>query len=311
MNVVARAQVGRRRKISRTRLREYRDGYLCILPWILGFIVFTAGPVIVSFALSFTSYTILDPPRFVGFSNYARVFTKDPLFRQSLEVTVTYTIVLVPLGTIGGYLLALLLNQAVSGMGFFRTIFYLPSVVPRIATAYLFAWMLHPSMGLVNGLLGSFGIVGPDWFGTREWVIPSFIIMSLWGLGANMVLYLAGLQGVPTALYEAAMLDGAGAWAKFRHVTLPMTSPVIFFTFLTGMIGTFQVFTSAYAITQGGPADASLFYVLNLYNNAFQYLKMGYACTLAWILFAIIFVLTVISLRVSGRYVYYEGVIRG
>ena len=298
---------GRRRRMSRLRLREAIDGYICIAPWVLGFIIFTAFPIIASFVLSFSRYTILDPPRFIGLDNYTKMVSGDPLFWQSLKVTVIYTVLLVPLGTVGGYLLALLLNQAVKGVGFFRTVFYLPVVTPAIASSYLFAWILNPEIGLVNNFLASIDIEGPQWFASREWVIPSFIIMSLWGLGGNMILYLAGLQGVPTVLYEAAMLDGAGAWAKFRNVTLPMTSPVIFFTFLTGMIGTFQVFTGAYVITAGGPADASLFYILYLYQNAWNYLKMGYAAGLAWVLFAIIFVLTLISLRVSGRYVYYEG----
>ena len=229
---------GRRRGISRLRLREAIDGYLCIAPWVLGFIIFTAFPIIVSFVLSFSRYTILDPPRFIGLENYGKMLSRDPLFWQSLKVTVIYTVTLVPLGTIGGYLLALLLNQAVKGVGFFRTVYYLPVVTPAIASSYLFAWILNPEIGLVNNFLASFNIQGPLWFASRQWVIPSFVIMSLWGLGGNMILYLAGLQGVPTVLYEAAMLDGAGTWAKFRHVTLPMTSPVIFFTFLTGMIGT-------------------------------------------------------------------------
>ena len=292
------------------RLREARDGYLCIMPWVLGFVIFTAGPIIASLVLSFTRYTILAPPRFIGLANYTKIFTNDPLFRQSLKVTVIYTRALVPLGVTGGYVLALLLNRVVRGMGFFRTALYLPSVVPAIATSYLFAWLFNREVGLINNLLATIGVQGPSWFGSREWVLPSFIIMALWGLGGNMILYLAGMQGVPTALYEAAMLDGAGAWAKFRHVTLPMTSPVIFFTFLTGMIGTFQVFTGAYVITQGGPADASLFYVLNLYRNAWHYLRMGYASGLAWILFAIILVLTLASLKISGRVVFYEGVIK-
>ena len=244
---------GARRRMSRLRLREAIDGYICIAPWVLGFLVFTAFPIVASFGLSFSRYTILDPPHFIGLDNYGKMLNGDPLFWQSLKVTMIYTIILVPLGTIGGYILALLLNQAVKGVGFFRTVFYLPVVTPAIATSFLFAWMLNPEIGLVNNFLASIDIEGPQWFASRQWVIPSFIIMSLWGLGGNMILYLAGLQGVPTVLYEAAMLDGAGAWAKFRNVTLPMTSPVIFFTFLTGMIGTFQVFTGAYVITSGRP----------------------------------------------------------
>jgi multiple sugar transport system permease protein len=298
---------GRKRRMSRLRLREAIDGYICIAPWVLGFIIFTAFPIVASFVLSFSRYTILDPPRFVGLDNYTKMVSGDPLFWQSLKVTVIYTILLVPLGTVGGYLLALLLNQAVKGLSFFRTVFYLPVVTPAIATSYLFAWMLNPEIGLVNNFLAGIDIQGPPWFTSREWVIPSFIIMSLWGLGGNMILYLAGLQGVPTVLYEAAMLDGAGAWAKFRNVTLPMLTPTIFFNMVLGIIGALRVFAAAYVATEGGPAYSTWFYALHIYTRAFQYFEMGYASALAWIFFFVLFVFTYVQFRQSRRWVYYAG----
>ena len=292
------------------RLREIRDGYLCISLWIIGFVVFTAGPMFASLALSLTRYDILAPPSFIGLNNYVEMFANDELFWTSLRVTTVYTIILVPLGVICGYLISLLLNQTVLGLSFFRTVFYLPVVVPAIATSYLFAWMFHSEIGLINSFLAYFGIEGPSWFFSREWVMPAFVIMALWGLGAGMVLYLAALQGVPTALYEAAMLDGASPLAKLWHITVPMTSPVIFFTFITGLIGTFQVFTPAFVITEGGPANQSLFYILYLYRKGWQYLEMGYASAMAWVLFAIIFGLTLLSFRLAARRVYYEGLTR-
>jgi multiple sugar transport system permease protein len=206
-----------------------------------------------------------------------------------------------------GYGLALVLNQKVKGLSFWRTAFYMPAIIPSLAIAYLFAWMFNGDLGLINAGLGFFGIKGPGWFGSREWVLPAFILMHMWAAGGGLVLYLSALQSVPTALYDAAVVDGANALQKFWHVTLPMTSPVILFTFLTGLIGSFQVFTAAYAVTSGGPANASLFYVLYLYRNGWKYFKMGYAAALAWILFLILLALTLVTLRVSGRLVYYAG----
>ena len=290
---------------SRLRRQEVLVAYLFILPWIIGFLVFTAGPILVSFALSFTQYKIITPATAVGLDNYAAMI-RDRNFWQSLRVTTIYTLGSVPLNVVVGYLLALMLNQKIKGLSFWRTTFFMPSVVPILAVSYLFAWMLNPNIGLVNGLLRQVGIQGPEWFSSREWVIPSFIIMSLWGVGGGMVLYLAALQGVPTALYDAAKADGANAWHRFYHVTLPMTSPVIFFNFLMGLIGSFQVFASAFFVTGGGPANASLFYVLYLFRNGWEYFRMGYASALAWVLFLIIMAATLVSFRLSGRFVYYE-----
>lgn len=290
---------------SHLRRQEVLVAYLFVLPWIIGFLVFTAGPILASFALSFTHYKIITPATVVGLDNYTAMI-RDRNFWQSLRVTTIYTFGSVPLNVAVGYLLALMLNQKIKGLSFWRTTFFMPSIVPILAVSYLFAWIFNPNIGLVNGLLRQVGIYGPQWFSSREWVIPTFIIMSLWGVGGGMVLYLAALQGVPTALYDAAKADGANAWRRFYHVTLPMTSPVIFFNFLMGLIGSFQVFASAFFVTSGGPANASLFYVLYLFRNGWEYFRMGYASALAWVLFLIIMGATLVTFKLSGRLVYYE-----
>ncbi len=300
-------RVSRRFRISRNRLRDNIAGYLFISPFLVSFLVFWAGPVVAAFYLSLTDYDLLSSPTFVGMDNYRTLFTDDPLFWKSLRVTVIYSIGSVVLQIVFGLALALLLNQQVRGMSVYRTIFYLPAVVSGVAVAYMWVWVFNPEAGIANQLLGYAGIDGPNWFFNLRWVLPTFILMSLWNIGGSMVLYLAGLQGVPTSLYEAAALDGAGWWRKFVNITIPMISPVIFFNFIVGMISSFQVFTNAFVITEGGPANATLFYVLYLYRNAFESLKMGYASALATVLFAIILVLTVISFRLSRRAVYYEA----
>ena len=293
------------------RRREELEAYLFLLPWILGFLFFTLGPIIASGYLSMTDYAILKPPKFVGLANFQRMLAGDDLFWQALKVTAIYTVVSVPLSVVLGYAVALLLNQKVRGLSVFRTVFYMPSVVSGVAVAVMWLWVFHPDMGIANDLLSIVGIHGPNWFGDPDWALGTFILTSLWGIGGGMVIYLAGLQGVPTHLYEAAELDGAGSLGKLVHITLPMTSPVIFFNLLMGMIGSWQVFTSAYVITAGGPANATLFYVLYLYRNGWQYFKMGYASALAWVLFFIVLVLTLIVFRTSARWVYYEGMGRG
>lgn len=286
--------------------KEALEGLVCLLPWIIGFLAFTAGPLLYSGYISLTDYPILQEPEWVGLENFQSMFSDD-LFWKSLRVTALYTLVAVPGGVIIGYSIALLLNQQIFGLSFWRTAYYVPAVVPAVATAYLWAWMFNPDFGIINGFLLRLGVEPPKWFGSEEWVLPAFIIMSLWGAGGGLVLYLAALQGVPTSLYDAAKVDGANAWHRLRHVTLPMTSPVILFTFLTGLIGSFQVFTAGFLITNGGPNNASLFYVLYLYRVGWRYFKMGYASALGWVLFAIIMVLTLITLRASGRLVYYES----
>ena len=297
----------RRRRMSRTALLENIAGFLFISPWIIGFLVFEFGPLIVAAYLGLTKYDILTPPKFTGFANFEKMFTRDPLFWKSLWVTAVYSLSTVFLGVILGVALALLLNQKIRGMSLYRTIYYLPAVVSGVAVAYMWGWVFRPQAGIVNYALSLIGIEGPNWLFSTTWTLPAFIMMSLWAVGGGMVLYLAGLQGVPTQLYEAASLDGAGRWAKFWSVTLPMISPVIFFNFIIGIIGSFQVFTNSFVITKGGPANATLFFVLYLYRHAFQNFKMGYAAALGMILFLVIMTLTIISFRLSNRLVFYQG----
>lgn len=290
--------------------REALLGYLFISPWIVGFLVFQAGPILASLALSLTDWKLLQPPHFIGAGNYSRMLG-DPLFFKSLQVTVTYTVVSVPLGVITALLLALLLNQAVHGIGLFRTLFYLPSVIAGVGTAIVWGWIFSPQFGIINHVLSLLRIPGPDWFASPQWALPAFILMSFWGIGGAIVIFLAALQGVPQALYEAAAIDGAGRLALFWHITVPSISPVILFNTIIMVISSFQTFTSAYVITGGGPNYATLFYVLYLYQNAFRWFDMGYASALAWILFLIIVACTLTILRLSRAHVHYEGGERG
>jgi multiple sugar transport system permease protein len=294
-----------RRRMSRVRRQEILFGYAGLIPYLIGFLAFVAGPLIYSFWLSFNNYNILRPPRFIGLANFETLLN-DPLFWQSLKVTATYSILSVPLHVLVGYSLALLLNQKVRALSFWRTAYYVPSIVPAVATAYLFAWMFNVDQGLINGALRLVGIQGPNWFGSVGWALPTFIIMSLWGAGGGMVLYLAAMQQVPTAFYDAAMVDGANAWQRLLNITIPMTSPTILFMFMIGIINSFQTFTAVYLISQGGPVNATLMYVLYIYQNGWQYQKMGYAASLAWVLFVIVLSLTLVTLKLSGRLVYYE-----
>lgn len=280
--------------------------YLFISPWIIGFLIFTAGPMVASIGLSFMRWELLLPPVFVGTNNWTHMFG-DRLFWQALKVTTLYTLINVPVTLVGAFLLATLMNSNVRGIAFFRTVYYLPSLVSGVAVAMLWTWLLNPKFGLINWGLSLTGIQGPDWIYSETWVLPSFVLMNLWGVGGSMVIYLAGLQGIPTALYEAAAIDGAGWWKKLLNVTIPMISPVIMFNLIIGMINSFQVFTQAYVMTEGGPGNASLFFVLYLYRNAFQYFQMGYASALAWILFVIIAFFTYLVFRTSRGRVFYEA----
>lgn len=292
------------RKSKMYWLRAF-EGYMFIMPWIIGFAVFSAGALLGSFSISLTEWNMLGTPRFVGIANYQRL-ASDRFFWHSLKVT-AYYLVNVPLGLTLGLLLALLLNQKVYGMSAFRTIFYLPSVTAGVAVSLLWIWIFNQRFGVINVLLRQIGIMGPPWLASERWAIPALIIMSLWGVGGGMLIYLGALQGVPTALYEAATLDGAGAWHKFLNITLPMITPVLLLNLIRSVIGSFQVFTSAYVMTGGGPNYATLFYVLYLYQNAFEWFRMGYASALAWVLFLIILLCTYLVLRTSGKWVYYEG----
>ncbi len=287
--------------------QEAIAGYVAISPWIVGFLVFQAGMMAYALYLSFTEYNIMNPPKFIGFGNYEKMFFRDDLFGQALKVTTIYSIVVVPLGVTIAYALAILLNQKVVGLSFWRTFFYMPVVVPAIAASYIFAWMFAPNFGLINGLLSTIGIEGPGWFASVEWALPSFVILSTWGAGGGLILFLAALQGVPTDLYDAAKVDGANPWRRFWAVTAPMTSPILLFSFILGIIGSFQNFIGAFLITAGGPVNATLFIVLYLYQIGWKELNMGYAAGLAWILFIIILALTIITLVTSRRLVYYAA----
>jgi multiple sugar transport system permease protein len=305
-----------RRRTGSLKRRESWWAYLFISPWILGFLVFTAGPMIASLILSLTEYDIVNAPRWVGLSNYVNLFTGDPKFWHALRVTVTYALVAIPLGLAFGFALAYLLNLKVPAVPFWRTVFYLPAVMPAVASALLWNSVFNPRYGILNWFLSLAGIRGPGWLSSRDWALPALIIMSLWSVGGGMIIYLAGLQSIPTTLYESAQIDGANGWQQVRHITLPLMTPVIFFNLVIGIIGTFQYFTEVYVLTAntsgglGGPADATLFYNIYLYNNAFRYLRMGYASALAWVLFMIVLGLTLLVFRSSVAWVYYEGEVR-
>jgi multiple sugar transport system permease protein len=294
--------------------RENALGYLFISPWLVGFVLLTAGPMVASLYLSSTSWTMLTPPVSVGFANYHAILSDDPLFLESLGNTLYYVIFSVPLGLLVALGLALLLDQKLKGTTFFRTAFFLPSITNMVAVAMLWLWIFNPEYGLLNALLGMVGIEGPLWLQSESWAKPSLILMSLWGIGGTMMVFLAALQGIPHELYEAAELDGAGAVGKFLHVTLPMISPAMLFNLVVGIIGSFQVFTQAFVMTgtaqpgtEGGPNNATLFVVLYLFKKAFQEFRMGYASALAWVLFFIILTATIVQMRMAKRWVHYEG----
>lgn len=280
-------------------------GYAFALPWIAGLIFFRLGPMIGSISMSFTSWDILRPPRWVGLGNYHDI-VRDSLFWTSLLNTVYYIVGRVPLVMIGALFAAVLLQRTAFATKLYRTIYYLPTITPAVGAALLWTWMFDPLYGVINASLSAIGIKGPGWLASTTWAMPALIIMNAWGIGTTMVIFLAGLQGVPIHLYEAAEIDGAGRAQKLLHVTLPMLTPVIFFNLVMGIITSFQVFVNAYVMTNGGPANATLVYVLYLYKEGFQFLHMGYASALAWVLFLIVLVLTVTIFRTSG-WVYYEG----
>lgn len=296
--------------LTKMARHEERTAYLFLLPWIIGFILFSAGPLIASFVISFTEWPILSAPKWIGLENFFTM-VDDPLFWQSLKITAIYTAIGVPMGLIAGFFVALMLNQKIRAVSWWRAIYYMPAVVAGVVVARMWQGVFNPIYGILNSLLSFIGITGPNWLGQEEWVLPAFLIMALWNVaGANMVIYLAGLQSIPSELYEAAMIDGAGAWQKLLNVTIPLMTPVIFLRLIMGIIGAFQVFTQAFVMTKGGPGSASLFYVLYIYRNAFEYSKMGYASALAWVLFVIILILTWLFFRSSGGWVFYQGELR-
>jgi multiple sugar transport system permease protein len=256
--------------------------------------------------MSFTDWNILSTPSWIGWGNYVKLFTEDPLFYKSLGVTMIYTVFAVPLGMACALALALALNQKIRGLAFFRSVFFLPTVLSGVAVAMLWQWLFNPEFGAINTVLRALHLPAPGWLGSEHWALPALILMSLWGVGGTAVLYLAGLQNIPSQLYEAASIDGAGPVRSFFHVTMPMLSPVLFLTLILGIIGSFQVFTQAFVMTNGGPDHATEFYALYLYRHAIEYLNMGYASAMAWILLVIVLLLTLVQFRASRYWVYYE-----
>ena len=284
---------------------EIRNFYLFISPWFIGLLVFVAFPIVYSFYLSFTTYNVVTAPIFTGLDNYNRLIN-DPIFWKSLANTGIYTLLHIPLSLIISLSLAMLINRPIRGVSVFRAIYYLPSILPIVSTSLMWVWIFNLKWGVLNALISAVGLDPIPWLGSEFWAKPALVFMSLWWTGGNMIIYLAGLKDVPQELYEAAEVDGANSWVCFRRITLPLISPTILFTVITGIIGSFQVFAQAQLMTQGGPQDATMFMVLYLYNNAFRFLRMGYASTLAWALFLIVLVLTALVLKFSSRQVYYE-----
>ncbi len=291
------------------RRREALWGIAFAIPWLAGLIIFVLGPILVSLYLSFSKYDVINRPEWLGIANYVRAFTGDELFWPSLGRTFHYALVVVPFGIAGSLILAILLNRKQQGTNIFRTLYFLPHLTPVVAMAILWIWLLHPSVGPVNYLLSQIGIEGPGWLTDPKWALNSLIMISLWAFlgGDAMLIFLAGLQGVPQELYDAAEVDGAGPMQRFRNVTLPMISPTLFFNLIIGVIGALKVFALAYVATQGGPNWATWFYALHLYQWSFVYFDMGYGAALAWIFALILILLTILQFRFSKLWVYYEG----
>ncbi len=308
MGAVAIGREGRPTPWYHTRRgRRQVAGWLFISPWVIGFLIFTAGAMLFSLGLTLFDTDLLTETRYYGLRNFSKL-ARDRLFLKSLTVTATYVISAVPLQVATALAIALMLNtKKIVAIGVWRTLYYMPSIVSGIAVSLLWMWILNPDFGLLNYLLGLVGITGPRWVYSEQWAIPSFVMMGVWGAGSNMLLYLAGLQGIPTPLYEAAAIDGAGSWRRFWNITMPMLSPTVFFNLVMTLIGAFQVFTQAYVITAGGPNNATLTIVLFLYRKGFEQLHFGYASAVAWVLFVIIMAFTLLVFRSSATWVYYEG----
>jgi multiple sugar transport system permease protein len=301
-----------KRKLSLTQ-QEAVWAYVFISPWIIGFLIFTLGPMIASLFYSFTDFNIIEPPVWRGIANFKKIIFDDPLFWHSLRVTIKYAAMALPLHLMIGFSIAVLLNQKIFAVNVWRTMYFLPSVVAGVAVALLWVRIFNARIGLLNPFLKSLGVANPPgWLQDPEWAVPALVIMSLWSVGGGMIIYLAGLQGIPTALYEAATIDGANVWQKFWKITVPMMTPVIFYNLVLGLIGAFNYFTEVYVATSGtgGPVRSTLFYNLYLYQNAFRFFDMGYASGLAWILFLIVLVVTLLVFRSSPYWVYYEGELR-
>ncbi len=284
---------------------QWKEGVVCALPWLIGFVFFIGGPILFSIVISFCQYDIINTAGFVGFHNYVKMFTGDELFWKSLWNTV-FMVVGIPLGMIISLGMAILLTQKVRGIAVWRTFFYLPSIVPMVAASILWIWIFNPQSGLLNGMLESIGIHGPLWLQDEKTSKWALIIMGLWTAGGGMIIWIAGLKGIGETYYEAASIDGAGPWQRFIYITIPMLTPYIFFNLIMGLIGTFQIFTQAFIMTGGGPVNSTLFYAYHLFNNAFRYLNMGYAAAMAWFLFLIVVILTAIQMQLSRKWVHYE-----
>lgn len=284
------------------------EGYLFLVPDLLGTLVFAVGPVLAAFALGFVAWDILTPPRFVGFDNYRELLFEDTVFHQVMVNTSVYVLATVPIRTVLSLLLAIALNQSIRGVSIFRAAYFLPTITSAVAAATVWRWIYEPNFGLLNSLLYAIGVPHPPaWLSSPSWAMPALILLGVWqGLGFQMVIFLAGLQGIPLHLYEAASIDGAGWWARFRHITVPLISPTTFFVLIISVIGSYQVFDQAFVLTEGGPGYATTTLVYYIYEYAFQFFKMGYAAAMAWILFAIVFVLTVVQFRVQSRWVHYD-----
>src|SRR5664279_1857185 len=302
-----------RSRLTPAARREAGIFYLTVSPWIIGFLLFTVIPMGLSLYLSFTHWDVIHAPTWIGVDNFVTMFTKDPDFYQSLKVTILYTITSVPLQMIVALGLAILLNEATRAVGFFRTAFYIPSIVASVASAVLWTWIFNPRFGPVNGFLRILGTGTPSWFTDPRYALIALVIMSTWGVGGQMLIFLAGLKGIPRSLYEAAEVDGAGRMTRFVRITLPMLSPTLFFNLVMSMIGAFQTFDSAYVISTGrggiigSPQNSTLFYLLHLYQQGFTLLNMGYASALAWVLFVIILSVTLLINRTSKKWVFYSG----
>lgn len=291
---------------SSSRRQAVRHGLLYASPVILGVVLFWIGPMLYAVFLTTQDWNLITPPHFIGLDNI-RTAIHDPVLWKSLTVTAYYTLVGVPIQLIAALALALLLNQEMRGRSVYRLVFYLPSITPIVASSVVFSQLFNTQFGAVNHILSWFGISPVNWLFEPKWAVPALILMSLWFIGPQMIIFLAGLQGVPENLMEAATIDGASAWQRFRNVVVPMISPTILFNLIMGIIGSFQVFAQAFIMTNGGPEDATRFLVLYIYQNGFQYFKMGYAATISWLLFFIIVIMTAIQFMLSKRWVYYEG----
>ena len=295
-------------------LREHLEGYLFISPWLLGMVLFALGPILASFGLAFTRWNLFTEPEYVGWANFQKL-AHDPLFYKSVFNTIYYAVFAVPLGLVLALGLAMLVNHRLRGVNFFRTAFFLPNVVAGIAMLLLWKWLFDPNFGLINLFLDWTGLMAvlewsgmgrPQWISSRAGAMPGMIFMSIWGLGGSMMIFLAGLQNIPRELIEAAQLDGAGPWKRFRYVTVPLLTPTIFFLTMVGVIASLQIFNQAYVMTQGGPAHATLFYVLYLFQTAFERFQMGYACAMALVLFIITLIVSLIQLAMGKKWVYYQ-----